>query len=281
MLGKSELHVKINVMGNMVSESRKERFNDAFLNSYAIQVFRDIADCDFIAARQSFRSSLYLQFVWLAQQSIEKYLKCILPLNKIEPIKDKNGAVKGTHSLKILLEQWRKENLFKIRIRKESLEFIDYLDRFAIHSRYLSAPIYVRSEHLTQLDATVWDIRRYCKPLNYSIQMLEGKVKSFLEDELEKIIKSEDLPPQKFVLDASAFLEKIINDKYHPAREFLIWKNKYFGKRVNRNIEVNLNPLAIQSELSISPHMVDVVGKHVFLAKEVAIYLKSKASDNA
>jgi hypothetical protein len=139
----------------------------------------------------------------------------------------------------------------------------------------------VLGEHLTQLDATVWDVRRYCKILNYSIQMQDGKLKSFLDYELERIIKSEDLPPQKFSLDASAFLEKVINDKYNPARKYLIWKNKYFGKRVNRNIEVDLISLAIQSELSNSPHMVDVIGNYVFLPKEVVTYLRCKASHNA
>jgi hypothetical protein len=57
--------------------------NDVLLNDFAIRSFRDIADADYIAARMTYRASLITQHLWASQQAIEKYLKCILLLNRI------------------------------------------------------------------------------------------------------------------------------------------------------------------------------------------------------
>lgn len=152
----------------MVSEEREKHYAKVFVNDYAKQ-FREIADRDYIAARQSFRTELYPQFLWSAQQAIEKYLKCILLINKI-PVKNSKGELKGVHDLKTLLVDFEKSKpAFKLRIRADSQKFIEHLDRSAIDSRYLSAPVYVLGEQLMQLDGAVWDIRRYCKVLDYSI----------------------------------------------------------------------------------------------------------------
>src|SRR5688572_4958760 len=56
----------------------------ALLNNFAVRSFRDVADGDYIAARLSFRSQLIPQFLWQSLQAIEKYLKCILVLNRIK-----------------------------------------------------------------------------------------------------------------------------------------------------------------------------------------------------
>ena len=56
---------------------------DMSLNDFAVRSFREIADGDYIAARLSFRASLMPQFLWQSLEAIEKYLKCILVLNRI------------------------------------------------------------------------------------------------------------------------------------------------------------------------------------------------------
>src|SRR5262245_42476187 len=56
---------------------------DQLLNDFAIRSFRNVADGDYIAARMSCRAELVGQYLWSSQQAIEKYLKCILLLNRI------------------------------------------------------------------------------------------------------------------------------------------------------------------------------------------------------
>jgi HEPN domain-containing protein len=265
---------------NNVSEERKKHYKNAFVNDYARQ-FREIADRNYIAARQSFRTELYPQFLWSAQQAIEKYLKCILLFNKI-PITNEKGKIRGFHDLKILLDDFENgKPAFKIRIKPASYKFIEHLDRSAMASRYLSAPVYVLGEQLMQLDGAVWDIRRYCKVLDYSIAMLNGEEKLFLKSELDKIEKSETLPPKKFSLDNESFLEKVIEEKSHPARSFLIWKNNYFGSKVRRNNNVDLCSEALCPELFYQPHMVDEVNKYVFIPGDIVTHLNGEAGKRA
>lgn len=53
-------------------------YHDKKINDFAIRSFRDVADKDYIAARLAFRADLLPQFMWMAQQAIEKYAKAIL-----------------------------------------------------------------------------------------------------------------------------------------------------------------------------------------------------------
>src|SRR5437867_3718571 len=56
---------------------------DALINDFAVRSFRDVADAEYIAARMACRAALVPQFLWASQQTVEKYLKCILLLNRI------------------------------------------------------------------------------------------------------------------------------------------------------------------------------------------------------
>src|SRR5215468_6849430 len=58
--------------------------HDALVNDFALRSFRDMADGDYIAARMACRAALLPQFLWASQQAVEKYLKCILLLNRID-----------------------------------------------------------------------------------------------------------------------------------------------------------------------------------------------------
>ena len=51
------------------------------LNTFASDIFRRQADFDYIAARANYRMHLRQQFLWSAQQAMEKYLKAILLFN--------------------------------------------------------------------------------------------------------------------------------------------------------------------------------------------------------
>ena len=74
---------------------------EILINVFAIRSFRDVADYDYIAARMAYRAQLVPQFLWSSLQALEKYLKCILLLNRIK-------STKPTHSLKALLDLLRK-----------------------------------------------------------------------------------------------------------------------------------------------------------------------------
>jgi hypothetical protein len=63
---------------------------DGEMNSWAIRSFRDVADADYISARLACRAQLPVQFLWASQQTLEKYLKCILFLHHIEARKVKH-----------------------------------------------------------------------------------------------------------------------------------------------------------------------------------------------
>ena len=56
---------------------------DTGLNHFAISCFRDMTDGDYIAARMACRAVLVPQFLRASQHAVEKYLKCILLLNRI------------------------------------------------------------------------------------------------------------------------------------------------------------------------------------------------------
>src|SRR6267378_2729204 len=56
---------------------------EVLINDFAIRCFRDEGDEGYIAARMAFRAGLAANSLWGSQQTVEKYLKCILLLNRI------------------------------------------------------------------------------------------------------------------------------------------------------------------------------------------------------
>jgi hypothetical protein len=64
------------------TSNRQKAVAVALANGFIDRSFRDVADQDCIAARIVHRySGLDLQFLWLAEQAVEKYLKAILLYN--------------------------------------------------------------------------------------------------------------------------------------------------------------------------------------------------------
>ena len=57
---------------------------EVLINDFATRSFRDTADGDYIAARLAYRARLSQNFLWSSLHAIEKYLKCILILNRIK-----------------------------------------------------------------------------------------------------------------------------------------------------------------------------------------------------
>jgi len=230
------------------------------LNDFAIRSFRDVGDLDYLAARMAYRAKLVPQFLWSGLQAIEKYLKCILLLNRIP-------ARNVRHDLATGLELIEHHAPFKLRLSETSQKLIKHLDTYG-RFRYLETPFYVMGLEIVQLDMAVWEIRRYCTVLNYQITLPDGSMKAMLQLELDKIERSTERSPQYFKLLGGA-LEKILDDKRHPAREALVWQNLYFGSHARKKVRIARYTHSTNSPLSSHPEILDEVLRYVFLPTEV------------
>ncbi|GAB2521457.1 HEPN domain-containing protein [Lysobacter humi (ex Lee et al. 2017)] len=226
------------------------------LNDFATRCFRDLADGDYICARTAYRAKQIEQFHWMGLQAIEKYLKAILLYNKIK-------APKVGHSLSKALEK-TKQLPFALALSKSSLSLIEHLDRYG-QSRYLEISHHIYGPKLIEFDKAVWEIRRYCRVLDYQLQVkADGTKVAMLSMELERIAKSESLPCHKFSVPGG-HLEKILAKKDHPARSFLVWKNFFYGARSKKVISMRTHGEAKNSPLFLHPELLDVIDQYVFL----------------
>lgn len=235
---------------------------EILLNDFAIRCFRDVGDYDYIAARMAYRAKLVPQFLWSGLQAIEKYLKCILLLNRIK-------AKHLRHNLGDALRLVESHAPYELRLQEPSRKLIAHLDTYG-RFRYLERPFHVMGLEIVQLDKAVWEMRRYCK---YSVTLL-GAGKELFELELQKIVNSEKRPPQHLKIVGGA-LEKVLANRQHPAREALIWQNLFFGSRARKKVRLGRYMHATNPPLSLHPEILDDVLQYVFLPKDiVAAYRK-------
>jgi hypothetical protein len=229
------------------------------LNDFATRCFRDTADQDYISARLSYRAGLIPQFHWQALQALEKYLKAILLYNRIK-------ANNINHCLGTALDHCEKLP-FQMIFSESTEEFMQHLDAFG-RFRYLEQSYFIHGPKLLQLDKAVWEIRRFCKVMNYDMPLGDGKIRNMLEGELAIIKQSENLSPQKFRI-IGGLLEKIVDNKRHCARSALIWQNGFFGKSIRKMAKPYEYFHATNAPLTLHPEVLDDVLEYVFLPKYV------------
>lgn len=193
------------------------------LNYIARTAFRNIADQDYITARWCYKSRLSIQFCWMAQQCVEKYLKAILLFNK-------QSATGLNHNIINAVQRLKENTNFSFSLTKETNNFLAYINEYG-PARYLEWPTLVFDGELEKLDKAVWELRLYCRPImDFECQ---GKIISTIEDEIKDIEKwLSSKTPFKFSI-ANGYLEKVISNKKNPQREPLIWANNFFGNRKN------------------------------------------------
>lgn len=242
--------------------------HDLKLNSFAITCFRDTADFDYISARQSYRTCLFPQFLWSCEQAIEKYLKCILLLNRVPATKIGHDLVKG-------LELAERNLPFQIRLRDEIREFITRVDSMG-RWRYMEASLDIRRNDLLLLDWTVWTIRRYCQSMNYELRTVSGKLVNMLEPTLQQIEHSETRPPYEFHLNGGR-LEDIVKKRDHPARTALVWNNCCFGMRNRKRVRMTTYSAGSNSPFFLFPELLDEAAKYVKVPIEVQRAYKQSA----
>jgi hypothetical protein len=217
---------------------------DALVNDFAIRSFRDIGDGDYIAARMACRAQLVTQFLWASQQAVEKYLKCILLLNRItakDVYHDLGTALrKIDDSAKVLLD-----------LTKRTKDFIEMLDDYGRY-RYLELSNHAFGADLVTLDRTVWELRRHC---------------TFAEEPKQQKLRNAFAAP--VVRIPGGHLEKIIDDVNDQAREPLLWQNGFFGKRTRKGVRLKKWFKAHNAPLYLNPQILDEVLKYVYIPKDM------------
>ena len=246
---------------------------EILLNDFATRCFRNIADKDYIAARLCYKHNLVIQFHWQALQAMEKYLKAILLYNRIPAKKIRHDLCKA---LKLT------ENLpFKLDLCKTTLDLIKHLNNFG-RFRYLEKSYHIFGHKLPQLDQAVWEIRRYCKVLNFEKKLPNGEVRHMLDLELKKIEQSRNEPFHKFRI-AGGEIEKIIQKKNHPSRAALIWQNLYFGEKMRNKVLSRSWFFAENAPLDLypqEPELLEELQKYIYLPDSVIKAYKARLGNN-
>src|SRR4051794_21546987 len=99
--------------------NRLSAASESYLNE-----LRDVADRDYILARIAFRHDFDDQFLWLAQQAVEKYLKILLVYHG-------QSARKLGHALTSALQRLQKVRDVPFGFPGALGGFLSYLDRHA------------------------------------------------------------------------------------------------------------------------------------------------------
>jgi hypothetical protein len=67
----------------------------------------------------------------------------------------------------------------------------------------------------------------------------------------------------------SGYLEKVLDNKQNPAREYLLWHNGFVG-RSRRKVTVRGTFIAVNSPLFLQPEIIDQLAGLAFIPKDVA-----------
>ena len=234
----------------------------AIRRSFVKQSFLDVADYDYIGARTLFRNECWDQFLYLAHQCIEKYLKAILLFNDIK-------HPRGGHDLEELLAKFQK--IKTVKPEKETGDFIKELNSTQF-VRYLSAPIFAKKDYLIKLDKAVWDLRLFCRPRDYQYKINGEQIKNRLLDY--------SIAGGKIIFFGC--LEKVLENKkgkFTKPRDNLVWKNFSFGRK-KHSIKFALgwwskNPIFFLGDNKWKKKVFNMLSKYVSFEKEVRDYFKN------
>ena len=247
------------------------------VNDFAIRSFRETADKDYIAARMAYRARLIQPFLWSALHCLEKYVKGVLVLNRID-------AKELGHTVLPGIERMKQHGKFEIELSANTVKFIKGLEDYGAKYRYYEVSYDVESFDIVRFDRAVWELRRYCQPLDYDIVDMNGKTVNSLTHELDRVHRAK-AKHEKGTCVVGGILEKIVEKRDHPAREALIWNNLFFGLSRRKSVKVRPDWEAGNSPFFLHPEIIDEVVKYVHVPKDIAEgvrqFAKQKAAEEA
>lgn len=211
------------------SEEIDPNYFENVMDSCFINSFRRPADSDYIMARIAYRLRLTNQAIWCGGQALEKYLKCILTLNRISVKKYKDHKL---DKLFVKFESMVKGLDFNnpdLYTSKGVDEFVKKkIGKYGSNVRYSDIPYIIDIDFLEMLDQSVWEIRRLARQMpaccGRNIEMKQKIHKAILN----QIAAARDQSVEKYKIKGG-LLEQIISDNDHPAKYALIWQNKYYN----------------------------------------------------
>lgn len=245
---------------------------DILVNDFAIRCFRETADKDYIAARMAYRAQLIQPFLWSALHCLEKYVKGILLLNRVK-------AHRG-HSVLPGIDRMKQQGKFVLDLSSDTVQFIRKLEDYGAEYRYYEVSYDTRPFDIIRLDRAVWELRRYCQPLDYDIVDMSGKTVNLLTLELERVHRAK-AKSEKGTCVMGGILETIIEKNDHPAREALIWNNLFFGPSRRKGVKMQASWESGNSPFFLHPEIIDEVLKYAYIPKDIAEGVRQFAKQKA
>lgn len=217
------------------------------LNTFATDVFRRQADYDYISARMNYRMQLRQQFLWSAQQAVEKYLKAILLYNgksaRHYSLAGSTQKKEFGHKLDMLNSEVSKIEYLQYDIPTWIPSYLEYLAELGGFNRYLSKSSYNTSDAMHKLDEAVWNIRRYCQYIPDRGIGCSDEIPGMKEAVINNLNNSTyKNKPVSFKLFNGELEEILKRSHKDPARKALIWANFFYGKK-NRK-KVTFSPMS-------------------------------------
>lgn len=246
-----------------MTPEQKQRYIIDFIN----RSFRDMADKDYIAARILYRANLGPQFLWSAQQSIEKYLKGVLLYSNVSTKKLAHNLEKALKALKRIAD-------IPFDVPDDVRQFTGRLNEQGTN-RYFEYPAAALGEELLQLDRAVWYIRRYC----YWMRGTTGPATAPVERlplELARVHAFQEKDVYNFRI-SGGYLEKILGAPKARLREHLVWKNCYYGSYTKHRIKsFTMQAWSANPTHFMRPEIFDDLARLVRFSKPVEDYFKTR-----
>ncbi len=240
---------------------------DQRINDFANRSFRDVADQDYIAARQSYRAELWEPFLWLSLQAFEKYFKAILLFNRI--------SSKGVgHDLEKAIDLIQEKTSINFNLPPEAKEFIVYLNTYGTN-RYLEYSTHLDAHALMKLDGSIWHVRRFCFYMQSTTMTNTGEHISNLQANISNATSQEyGRNPHKYKIEGG-LLEKILADNSEAA-QFLVYHNAYYGRTKKMKIKnYKSKIICTNSTLSLYPEAFGELEGLVQFSRMVSNYYKN------
>lgn len=221
----------------------------------AVQCFRDTADQDYIHARLAYQNKLTPQFLWSSLHCLEKYSKCILVANGFST-KDFG------HVINPAINWFEEKTGLNLNLSADVRKFNEGLE--LARYRYMSVSNVSKGSDIVLLDKSVHEIRRYCQQFSFDEEERKSQILELANKNSENKIKS----IERIRLNGGV-LERILNDKEHPARKALIYQNAFFSTRKRSTISIRQNITAYNSVFFENPELFKLAKDHIRIEGEV------------